>query len=200
MEPFEMGHPEALPEFARAWTAEILAAAPLIAPAQQYVWPMRIEGEEDALARGALRVMVRPDGGGSYLLTCALGFRDPSMPTGVFGCPDAAEICAVAGGYAYLAKASEPERCTLLGMKPVTAVYPAAAAGLLLFVGFQTILAWGRDGVAWETGRLSWEGVKVTEVSGDEVVGLGWDLRGDVEVEFRVELRTGKHTGGGFRV
>jgi hypothetical protein len=187
-------------DFARDWAAEILTAAPLIAPARQYVWPMRIEGEEDSLARGALRVMVRPPEGGQFLLTCALGFRDPSMPTGVFGCPDAEELCAVAGGYAYLAKVSEPEQCTLLRMKPVVAVYPAVAAELLLFVGFQTILAWGRDGVAWETGRLSWEGVKVTAVSEDEVVGLGWDLRGDIEVDFRVDLRTGAHTGGGFRV
>ena len=187
-------------EFGRDWTAEILTVAPLIAPARQYVWPMRIEGEEDALARGALRIMVRPKSGGQFLVTCALGFRDPSMPTGVFACPDAEEICAVAGGYAYLAKVCEPESCTLLRMKPVVGVFPAVAAGLLLFVGFQTILAWGPDGVAWETGRLSWEGVRVTSVSTSDVVGMGWDLRGDVEVEFRVDLRTGEHTGGGFRV
>jgi hypothetical protein len=29
---------------------------------------------------------------------------------------------------------------------------------------------------------------------------MGWDLRGDVEVEFRVELKTGSFVGGGFRV
>jgi hypothetical protein len=187
-------------EFRRNWSAEILKEAPMIAPARQYVWPMRIAGEEDALARGALQVMVRPASGGQYMVTCALGFRDPAMPTGIFACPDADEICAVAGGYAYVARVDAPEQCTLLGMKPVVEVHAAGQAGVLLFVGFQTILAWGSGGVVWETGRLSWEGVRVTSVSGNEVRGMGWDLRGDVEVEFTVDLRTGMHTGGGFRV
>ena len=186
--------------FEKYWSAEILKAAPLIAPARQYVWPMRIAGEEDALARGALLLMVRPASGGQYLVTCALGFRDPSMPTGVFGCPDPEQICAVAGGYAYLASASAPEKCVQVGMKPVVEVHPAVEACLLLFVGFHTIQAWGRDGLVWETGRLSWEGVRVTEVSATEAVGMGWDLRGDVEVEFRVDLRNGSFVGGGFRV
>jgi hypothetical protein len=186
-------------EFARNWTAEILTAAPLIAPARQYVWPMRVEGEEDALARGALLLTVRPAGGGSYLVTCALGFRDPSMPTGVYGCPNEGEICAVAGGYAYVANASRPEVCAQVGLKPVVAVHSACEAGLLLFVGFHRIVAWGRDGLTWETGRLSWEGVRVTAIEGGEAVGFGWDLMGDVEREFRVDLRTGKHTGGGYR-
>jgi hypothetical protein len=186
-------------EFARNWTAEILQTAPLIAPARQYVWPMRIAGEEDALARGALVLMVRPAVGGNYMVTCALGFRDPSVPSGVFGCPSPDEICAVAGGYAYVANVRSPERCVQIAMKPVVEVHPAVAAGLLLFVGFHTILAW-RDGVVWETGRLSWEGVRVTAVTETEAVGFGWDLRGDVEVEFRVDLRTGEFVGGGFRV
>jgi hypothetical protein len=187
-------------EFRRNWTAEILAGPPMIAPARQYVWPMQIAGEEDALARGAMQVMVRPAAGAQYLVSCALGFRDRSMPTGVFGCPDAEEMCAVAGGYAYLARADAPERCTLLAMKPVVAVHAAVEAGLLLFVGFQAMVAWGRGGVAWETGRLSWEGIRVTAVEGGECRGFGWDLRGDVEVEFCVDLKTGRFTGGGYRV
>ncbi len=189
--------------FARTWSAEILKAAPLIAPARQYVWPMRIAGEEDALARGALLLMVRPAGVGQYLVTCALGFRDPSMPTGVFGCPDADAICAVAGGYAYVASANAPERCVQVGMKPVVEVHPAVAAGLLLFVGFHTIQAWGRDGVVWETGRLSWEGfggdvAYFTERRGGRVPsGICGGCGGGVSGGF-ADGRA--FSGGGFRV
>ena len=138
-------------EFSRSWTAEVLRQAPLIAPARQYTWPREIAGEEDALARGALRVLVKPRVGAGYLLTCALGFTSPNLPTGVFGCPAEDEICAVAGGYAYVASTLRPERPTLLAMKPAVAVLPAVEAGLLLFVGFHTVLAWGQGGVAWET-------------------------------------------------
>ena len=189
---------EAEQEFARSWSAEVLKGPPLIAPARQYVWPLRIEGEEDALGRGALRLMVRAGTGGSYLVTCALGFVSEKLPTGVWGCPDPDEMCAVAGGYAYLAKAAEPERCVLLEMKPVVEVIAARGAGLLLFVGFDRVMAWGREGKAWVTGRLSWEGVRIAGVDDDELCGYGWDLMADCEVEFRVELRTGKVSGGVF--
>ncbi len=187
-------------EFASNWTARILTAPPMIAPARQVVWPLQIAGEEDALARGALLVEVKPRDGGLFLATCALGFRDPSMPTGVFACPNPDQICAVAGGYAYVSDVRDPGRCTLVSLKPVVAVYAAVEAGLLLFVGFHSLVGWGAAGQVWRTGRLSWEGVRVTSVDANEVRGLGWDLHGDVEVEFVVDLKTGQHTGGGFRV
>ena len=183
--------------FERSWTAEMLAAPPLIAPARHYIWPMAIPGEEDALARGAVQVLVRPRAGGQFLVSAALGFRDRTMPTGVWGCPDADWICLVAGGYGYVASTLEPERVTLLGLKPVVEVLEGGE--VLLFVGFQTMLGWGREGVAWQTEKLSWEGIREVAVRGQEAVGLGWDLVADVEREFRVDLLTGKHVGGGVR-
>lgn len=188
--------------FAHTWQAEVLKAPPLIAPARQYTWPVAIPGEEDAMARGALQVMVRAgvEMGGSFLANCALGFTDPTMPSGVWGCPAGEEICAVAGGYAYIANVRTPERCMQVPLRPVVAVDAAIEVGLLLFTGFQTIVAWGSDGLAWETGRLSWDGVRVTEVASREVRGFGWDLMADEEVPFRVDLRTGLATGGGYRL
>ena len=47
-------------EFARNWTAEILAEAPLIAPARQFVYPLHVAGEEDAMNRGAMLVGIDP--------------------------------------------------------------------------------------------------------------------------------------------
>jgi hypothetical protein len=62
---------------------------------------------------------------------------------------------------------------------------------LLLFVGHQALLAWGARGEAWQTRRLSSEGLRITEVRGDELHGFGWDLITDREVPFMVDLRTG---------
>lgn len=185
--------------FERGWTAEVLKGAPLIAPVRSYVWPMRIEGEEEALARGAVRVMVRPAGGGSFLVTAALGFKDPSMPTGVFGCPNAHQMCVVAGGYAYVGSVAEPERVTLVPMKPVVQAMECVREGVLVFAGFTTVMGWGADGMSWETGRLSWEGLKVAGFNDGVLRGFGWDLMQDVEVGFEVDLKTGAARGGGFR-
>lgn len=190
-------------EFAHEWRAEVLARPPLIAPARQFTYPHSVKGEEDALARGALLLQVYPVSGGAFLATCALGFTDPKMPTGVLACPNPRELCAVAGGYAYVIDTASPERCSQIALKPVTEVHVLTANGLLVFVGFHSIVAWGREGFAWQTARLSSEGIRITGVqtqpNGSAALhGFGWNLITDKEVEFAVDLRTGTHTGGAF--
>lgn len=184
--------------FSRNWSVEILKTPPLIAPARQFTYPRQIAGEEDALARGALQLIIHPASGGTFLATCALGFADPAMPTGVFACPSAVQMCAVAGGYAYVIDTAQPEHSTHIGLKPVVEVRALVTQKLLLFVGFHSMLAWGREGLAWESARVSWEGVRIISIDGNVLHGMGWNLLTDREVAFSVDLLTGKHQGGGF--
>lgn len=185
-------------EFPHDWSVEVLKTPPLIAPARQFVYPRKVAGEEDTLARGALQLLVRPVAGGTFLATCALGFTDPSMPTGVFACPASRELCAVAGGYAYIIDTAQPEHSVHVALKPVVEIRTLVAQNLLLFVGFHSLLAWDRDGLAWTSARLSWEGIKITGIQGDVLHGTGWNLLTDQESAFSIDLLTGHHQGGGF--
>jgi hypothetical protein len=63
--------------------------------------------------------------------------------------------------------------------------------GLLLFVGHHAILAWGPSGEAWQSEKLSDEGVTISSVEGGVLRGLGWNLRTDEEIPFILDLRTG---------
>ena len=182
--------------FPQTWKVDVLKSPPMIAPARQFTYPHQIAGEEDTLARGALLLMVKPATGGTFLATCALGFTSPSMPTGVFACPNPQEMCAVAGGYAYIVDTLIPAGCTHLSLKPVVEVRVLEPQRLLLFVGFHSMIAWGINGLAWQTAKLSWEGIRVSEILSNEVVGFGWDLMTDKEIEFHVDLQTGVHQGG----
>ncbi len=176
--------------FPHHWQAEILPARPLILPPRHFVYPRHAEEVE----RGALEVLVRPDGSaaGQFLATCALGFRDPAAPTGLWSAPDPAELCAVSGGYAYLIDTTAPARFTMLPYRPVLGIHPALEEGLLLFVGHHGILAWGREGLAWESEKLSDEGVTVTAISAGKLHGLGWRMMTDKETPFTLDLRTGR--------
>jgi hypothetical protein len=184
--------------FARSWRAELLTAAPLIAPAQQYVYPMQVPGEEETLARGAVQVLIHPAPSGTFLATFALGFSDPRMPRGIWTCPRAEDLCALAGGYAYLLDTAAPARCELLALRPVVQVIPVPAQQLLLFIGINEVFAWSAAGLAWKTARLSWEGLAIQGVSGAELHGSGWDMHTDRELPFVVDLSSGAHTGGAF--
>ncbi len=191
---------EAISSFPHSWTAEILKSPPLITPAHHFTYPHKVHGEEEALARGALQLLVKPIGGAPFLATCALGFTDPGMPTSVFSCPNPDELCAVAGGYVYIIDTLHPERSTHIQLKPVAHVFPVPQHSLLLFSGFHSILAWGRQGEAWHSGKLSWEGVRITGVEGNTLRGNGWNLLTDQERPFTVDLLTGKHQGGGWNL
>lgn len=174
--------------FPRDWEAEALRARPAILPTRHFVYPREVEEVE----RGALEVMVRPREGAPFLATCALGFRDPVAPTGIWSAPNPAWLCAVSGGYAYLIDTAAPEQFTMLPYRPVLDVRAVANEGLLLFVGHHKILAWGRDGQAWESEKLSDEGVTITAIEPGILRGLGWQMQTDKETPFTIELRTGR--------
>jgi hypothetical protein len=204
--------------FPHNWTADILPTRPMILPSRHYVYPAVVEEVE----RGALEVLIQPrlPGALPFLATCALGFRDPATPTGIWSCPDPDWLCAVSGGYAYLIDVIHPENFTMLRYRPVLDVqcylsneyyyssdkdYSLSAEdcnssdtdcnssnGLLLFVGHHSILAWGCDGEAWESDRLSWEGLTNLRIEGKTLLGEGWDLMTDRDLPFALDLDTGK--------
>jgi hypothetical protein len=174
--------------FPHRWRAEILAARPLILPPRHFVYPREVEEVE----RGALELLIHPgDDGQPFLATCALGFRDPAVPTGIWSTARPQELCAVAGGYAYLIDTAVPERFTMLEVRPVLQVLPAPAANLLLFAGHRTILAWGAQGQAWESPKLSDEGITDARVEDHVLHGLGWSMMTDQETPFCLDLQTG---------
>jgi hypothetical protein len=193
----------------------------LILPSRHFVYPR----DAEEIERGALEVLIRPEGpispvkgtgfspyinsqnagralapeGSSsedlntepFLATCALGFRDSAVPTGLWSTPNPAEICAVSGGYAYIIDTAAPERFTMIPYRPVLEVRPVPEQGLLLFVGHLSILAWSTNGQAWQSERLTSEGLTIASIEGHILHGQGWDMMTDKEIPFTLDLRTG---------
>jgi hypothetical protein len=175
--------------FPHNWQAEILSARPLILPTRHFIYPRDAEEVE----RGALEVLIRPsENAQSFLATCALGFRDAIVPTGLWSCPNPNEICAVSGGYAYVIDTSTPERFTMIAYRPVLELRPLLANGLLLFVGHHSMLVWGATGQTWQSEKLSDEGVTITAIEDGQLHGLGWSMIADKETPFTFDLCTGQ--------
>jgi len=179
--------------FPHHWTAEVLPHRPMILPSRHYVYPAAAEEVE----KGALEVLVQPGAGEGqekpqpFLATCALGFRDPAAPSGLWSMSDPDWLCAVSGGYAYLIDVADPARFVMLKYRPVLQVLPVAEHGLLLFIGHHAVQAWGREGEAWQSDRLSSEGVTIDRIEGTILHGRGWDLRTDQDLPFALDLTTG---------
>ena len=175
--------------FPHRWQADVLDARPLILPPRRFVYPREAEEVE----RGALEVLIHPGATDAqpFLATCALGFRDPAAPTGLWSTPEPERICAVAGGYAYLIDTARPERFTMIPYRPVLEILPAVAEDLLLFIGHRSILAWGCNGQAWEAEKLSDEGVTIAGIENGVLRGTGWEMKSDREKPFALDLLNG---------
>ena len=167
----------------------------MIAPARSFVLPQAVPGEEDALARGALWIEVTPHNGGTFLLQCALGFAGAGVVTGVWSTPEPDVLLAVAGGYAYRVDTAEPGRSSLLPLRPVVAVH--AEAGSLVLAGFHALYVL-QAGDAWQSPRISWEGITIHRIADEQVSGTGWHLPSDRELPFTLNLRTKELAGGAF--
>jgi len=152
------------------------------------VYPRAAEEVE----RGALEVMIRPDAPNAqpFLATCALGFRDPAAPTGFWSTPEPEKICAVAGGYAYLVDTTVPERFTMI---PYGLCWKCARScgrpAPLRRPSFHSRV--GANGQAWESAKLSDEGVTIAGIGGGVLRGEGWEMMSDSEKAFALDLRTG---------
>lgn len=179
--------------FPHNYEVKLLDSAPPVHPVEKlHHYPVELE-EGD---RAGIYLRVIPREGTPWRGFFALGFESGQVVNEVCSCPDPDSVCATVGGYAYVVKATDPAHWFRVEQRPVVELRALPEQGLLIFAGFTGLSALGREGVTWTTGRLSWEGVSITEISGDKLRGLGWDAMADKEVPFEVDLLSGKHTGG----
>lgn len=179
--------------FPRNYEVRVLEAAPPVHPVEKlYHFPAELE-EGD---RSGAYLGVAPQSGPAWAGFFVLGFDSDQVVSAVCSTPDPDSFCAVVGGYAYVVKASDPAQWLRVEQSPVVDLRVLSQQGLLLFAGFTSITAVGSSGILWTTERLTWEGLTITEIKGDKLLGRGWDALADKEVPFEVDLKTGKHTGG----
>lgn len=173
--------------FSHSWEVEVLPGRPLILPKRRFVYPQIAEEVE----RGAMEVLISPSIGRPFLATCALGFSDPAVPTGVFSMPHEDWILAVSGGYAYAINTLSPEQFEQISFRPVLDIEPLVEHGLMLFTSHYSVMAWGKEGLNWQSERLSAEGVELVSVKGNVLRGKGWDMISDQDLDFSLDLKTG---------
>jgi hypothetical protein len=179
--------------FAREYEIKVLESPPPIHPVEKlYHYPAELE-EGD---RSGVYVRVAPRTGAPWFGFFASGFDSPQVMNAVCSCPDPVGVCVVAGGYAYVVKTDSPENWFRVEQRPVMEVRTVTDQQLILFAGFTSISALGREGIAWNSERLSWEGIRLDGIRGHVLQGFGWDALTDKEIAFELDLLTGKHSGG----
>jgi len=178
--------------FSKTYECEELAETPQPAVLPHYFYP----GATIGSGRDGILIEVRPEHGQSWHGTFAFGQIAPKGASGIFTTPDPQRICVVAKGAGYFISSSDPTSWELVRATPVIDVRPVSAQGIIVFASFTDLVAYGPTGIKWRTKRLSWDNMKITEVTDKIIKGEIWDIRNEAKAEFIVDLATGTHQGG----
>ena len=147
-------------------------------------------------ANYALMIKVTPRKGSPWVATFARAYDSPQALTGILSCPSSEHVCVVSGGGGYIIRASDPDDRQKIPLVPITDARLIKGKGLLVFANFTSLAAYGVGGLLWQSSRLSWDGLRITEVTSEHITGLGWDSPREQEIEFVVDIATGLHHGG----
>jgi hypothetical protein len=113
--------------------------------------------------------------------------------SGCFSCPNEDLLAVVANGVGYIVCAEDPSRWDRVKALPIVDVVAARDAGVLLFLDFTGIIAYGRSGVMWMRDDVSSDGIRVTKVDARVIEGVAWKMGSDVS--FSLDLKTGETVG-----
>jgi hypothetical protein len=122
-------------------------------------------------------IQVTPRSGESWIGM----FESGGLSEGVseaHACPDPSRFCVISGGLAYLVNADVPMDDAVPLLTPVMQVAGIDDPALLLLVTYSELVALGRDGVAWTSGRIALDGLRVESIVGAQITCLADNLEG----------------------
>jgi hypothetical protein len=174
--------------FPRRYECEVLPGLPGTGPLP---YQFRFEGQ--STHSEGLVLKVTPDHGETWVGNFQ---RGDSGLSGAYGHPLETSVIAVARGQGYIVVTHQPTQYELVRSYPIRDVRRVPDLPLVLFADYTELTAYGPEGMVWMTPRLSWDGLRITEITPEVIRGLGWSAPEDREVEFLVDVRTGHHKGG----
>jgi hypothetical protein len=178
--------------FPQSYECEWLLETPPTAVLPHYYHPgASVQGGRDGVL-----VKVRPEYGQEWLGTFAFGRLTQRGVSGIFTTPHPDRLCVVTAGGGYFASANTPTSWEEVSAVPILDVRPIAAHNIIVFADFTNLVAYGQTGLKWRTKRLSWDDLKITEVTDVFIKGEFWDILSEGTATFVVDLATGAHTGG----
>ena len=146
-------------------------------------------------------LMVKVDALSRWIGVFAFGRSSPSGLSAVCSCPHRGRLLVVSRGQGTYVDVNSPSESQQVPLDPVMQVCPVPDPGLLVLADFTNLAAYGSNGLAWRTTRVSWDGIEAVRLNEKEqLVGQAWDAPSGKFVEFEVELSTGHCRGAPYPI
>lgn len=140
----------------------------------------------------AVVVGVEPVDARAWVGLFSARLTSPRSANGVVALPDRESFAVLCAGAVYRVSAVSPGDWKEISVGGVEAPVVSTEPELVLFVEHTTIIAYGREGLAWQTERLVWDGLHALRVDGSTLIAEGFDPPTGRTVSFGVDLHTGR--------
>jgi len=140
---------------------------------------------------------IEPDGSPPWI---GVFGHDPSFITDlskIMSTPDPAVMLVIANGQPFVVNVQEPSKVMFPKRCPVHQAIAIVSQGIVVLADATDLVAIGESGIAWESGRLVTDDLRLVSTEGGSIRATGFvGAKGDVE--FEVDPRTGRIVGRAF--
>jgi hypothetical protein len=140
-------------------------------------------------------IRVVPERAEPWVGMFAAGGLGGHASTGAHACPRRDQLCVLVDGLAYLVSVDAPG----VGASPlapsITQIVATGNPPLLLLVTFSSVIALGPTGVAWQTGRIALDGLRVDRVDGNRLLLIAESVEGGFD-QMVLDSTTGEQVAG----
>jgi hypothetical protein len=126
----------------------------------------------------------------------AFGELNKSLPSCVVPLPGSDGVLVVAGGDGYIVREAVPGSFEKVKSVPVRSVHLIPSHKLVALADDTTIVAYGCDGLRWQTERIGWHDLRIERIDDTTIHCKTFDIRSDDDIAFTVDSDSGKVHGG----
>ena len=110
--------------------------------------------------------------------------------------PKCDSVLIISRGAGYLIRESIPGEFEVARAIPVKSIHVVESCQLVILADDTSLVAYGKNGLIWETGRIAWSDLQVVSICEDNVLCTTFDIRSEEDINFTVDTLTGKCSGG----
>lgn len=138
-------------------------------------------------------VEVSPKGGTPWIGNfTGSGFE---FPSGVFTTPNMELLCINSSGSVYFIKPEFPQNYFQCTIEPVLNIINSVENNIMIFIGFTELMIFDGSGIKL-TKKVSKDGIKITQISREKIMGLAYNPIKNQYVNFEIDLENNILLGG----
>lgn len=141
-------------------------------------------------------VQINPERREAWIGIFGFGNISKNGVSGVYTTPHSNKLCVIANGAGYIVSSDNPKNWEEIKYIPIIDARISKAQKLIIFADYTELIAYNDSGVKWKTKRLSWDNLKIIELSDNYIKGEYYDIRSEVNEFFEVDLVSGISKGG----